>query len=292
MALSRAEPIELRRGPLRLVLRPDLGACLCGLWFEGRAVLRSSDDPMGLDTARSSGGFALLPYSNRMAWGRFDFGEQAYTTAPNVSGMPHSLHGVGWRRAWAVERATSDTAQLSLHHRPDLDWPFALDAEQVIELVDAGLRLTLTVTNRHHRPAPIGLGWHPYFVRHPGSRLRAAVRQRWQSDPHSALPTRCEPEPVIDAEVERLDLDHCFEGWTGTARIDDRHHSMALHSSLDRLIVYTPPGREFFCVEPVSHVSNALNMHEPERHGVRVLEQAESVQAWMRLDIERAAALE
>lgn len=289
MVTDPADPIELRRGPLRLVLRPDLGACLCGLWFEGRAVLRSTDDPMGLDTPRASGGFALLPYSNRMGWRRFEFEGRTYTTPQNVFGTPHSLHGVGWRRAWTVGRSACEAVQLLLQHRPDEDWPFALDAEQLIELDASGLRLTLTVTNRHDQPAPVGVGWHPYFARHPGSRLRAAVGKRWLSDPHSALPNRCMPEPAIDAAVDRLDLDHCFEGWTGAARIDDAHHCLSLHSSLQRLVVYTPPGRDFFCVEPVSHVSNALNMDGPDRLGMRILEPGQSIQAWMRLDVASAA---
>lgn len=290
MAIGAKDPIELRRGPLRLALRPDLGACISGLWRDGRAVLRSTDDPLALDTPRASGGFVLLPYSNRLGWRRFLFEGREYATAQNVAGMPHSLHGVGWRRAWTVECADGARAEIRLRHRPDEDWPFALDAAQVITLDETGLGLTISVTNVHDERAPVGLGWHPYFVRQPRSRLRALVRQRWLSDPLTALPTQCETQGPIDAEVEHLDLDHCLEGWEGPARIDDLHHCIELRSSLQRLVVYTPPGRDFFCVEPVSHVNNALNMAEPARCGIRILEPGESFSAWIRLDIADAAA--
>jgi aldose 1-epimerase len=54
---------------------------------------------------------------------------------------------------------------------------------------------------------------------------------------------------------------------------------------LPYLVVYTPPQKDYFCVEPVSHVSNAIHMAEPAQHGLRTLATGETFEAWMRLDI-------
>jgi aldose 1-epimerase len=38
------------------------------------------------------------------------------------------------------------------------------------------------------------------------------------------------------------------------------------------LIVYTPAGDDFFCVEPVSHMTDAINrMGSVAEHGLRIL---------------------
>ena len=37
------------------------------------------------------------------------------------------------------------------------------------------------------------------------------------------------------------------------------------------LVVFTPPTREHFCVEPVSHVNNAIHMSDPIAHGIVAL---------------------
>jgi aldose 1-epimerase len=45
------------------------------------------------------------------------------------------------------------------------------------------------------------------------------------------------------------------------------------------LVVYTPPGQDFFCVEPVSHMTNAINRLASMRgHGLRSLAPGETLQ--------------
>ena len=62
--------VELNQGALRLALRPDLGGCIAGLWFDTLPVLRSTD-PAALAASRPSGCYPLVPYSNRLGYRRF-----------------------------------------------------------------------------------------------------------------------------------------------------------------------------------------------------------------------------
>ena len=64
--------------------------------------------------------------------------------------------------------------------------------------------------------------------------------------------------------------------------------SLRLTSSLNHAVVYTPRERDFFCVEPVSHVNNALGSDEPMARGMLALGSGETARAWMQLDIARA----
>jgi aldose 1-epimerase len=61
-----------------------------------------------------------------------------------------------------------------------------------------------------------------------------------------------------------------------------------LSSSLPYLVVYTPEGKPYYCVEPVSHVSNALHMAEPAAHGLHALAPGASLGAWMKLEVAAA----
>ena len=79
--------------------------------------------------------------------------------------------------------------------------------------------------------------------------------------------------------------DHGFDGWRGAARIRDEAMSLQLSSSLDRVVVYTPPQYDYFCVEPVSHVTNAIHMADPLAHGLRSVAPGASTEAWMQLDV-------
>ena len=275
---------ELRAGALRLALRPDVGGSIAGLWHAGLPVLQSCE-AADLPGPRLGGSFPLVPYSNRLGYRRFRWQGVDHTTRPNFGDNPHSLHGVGWLRPWQVLACSPASATLGLEHRPDGDWPFAFSARQTFTLDEGGLSTTLSMTNLAERPAPAGLGWHPYFPKRSRSRLHIELTDRWESDPATELPTRRVPQPGIDADVAHLDFDHCFEGWQGPARLRDERLRVALSSSLPYLVVYTPPLKDAYCVEPVSHVSNAMHMAEPARHGWRTLQPGETFEAWMRIDV-------
>lgn len=275
--------IALHAGELRLALRPDLGGCIAGLWHGALPVLRSTE-PAALDRVRLSACYPLLPYSNRLGYRRLRWLGRDHQTAPNFDDSPHSLHGVGWLRPWSVVETAADRARLQLVHAGDADWPFPFEAEQRFVLTPEQLRIELTLRNTAAHPAPAGLGWHPYFPKRARSRLHAEVAERWEPDA-SGLPVRRVAQPGIDADVAHLDFDHCFGGWAGQARLRDERLHLALASSLPYLVVYTPPLKDHWCVEPVGHVNNAMHMAEPALHGWSALSPGAAVEAWMTLEV-------
>ncbi len=282
-----SQAMELRAGELRLALRPDLGGCLAGLWMGELPVMLSAQADT-LTSSRPSASYPLVPYSNRLGYCQFRWHGQDFKTRQNFDNNPHSVHGVGWQRSWAVLSQTESQATLTLEHPGDADWPFAFRAEQQVELTPTRLLQRLAITNTDARPAPVGLGWHPYFPKRSRSRLHIELSERWESDPSTELPTRRVAQPGIDGDVAHLNFDNCFEGWTGPARLRDEKLSIKLSSDLPYLVVYTPPHKSYYCVEPVSHVSNAIHMAEPRAHGLRELDSGARFDAWMALDIARA----
>ena len=273
----------MRAGDLRLALRADLGGAVAGLWFGEFPVLRSGE-ATDLASARQSGCYPLAPYSNRLGYRRFRWLGQDHTTASNFDDNPHSVHGVAWQRPWTVLSASATEAELGYTHAPDADWPFAFEVRQRFVLDAGALEVHLALSNRAATAQPVGLGWHPYFPKRPRSRLHIELTDRWDSDA-SGLPTRRVPQPGIDGDVSHLSFDNCFEGWRGAARIRDEKLSLRLSSSLPYLVVYTPEAKPYYCVEPVSHVSNAIHMADPAAHGLRTLAPQATFDAWMKLEI-------
>jgi aldose 1-epimerase len=278
--------LELRAGELRLALRPDLGGAIAGLWLGDTPVLRSTE-AADLATSRLSACYPLVPYSNRLGYRRFRWAGHDHTTAQNFDDNPHSVHGVAWQRPWTVVSASDREAELAYRHEPDAHWPFAFEVRQRFVLTGESLEVHLTFTNLAAQPQPVGLGWHPYFPKRHRSRLHIELSERWDSDA-SGLPTRRVPQTGIDADVSHLAFDNCFEGWKGPARIRDEKLSLRLTSSLPYLVVFTPDTKAYYCVEPVSHVSNAIHMSDPAAHGLRSVAANTSFDAWMKLDIHHA----
>jgi aldose 1-epimerase len=274
---------ELHAGALRLALRPDLGGCIAGLWHRDTPILRGAE-PGALATSRASGSYPLVPYSNRLGYRHFRWKGHEYTTQPNFENNPHSVHGVGWLRPWEIVSSSTVEVVLRYRHTADAHWPFDFEASQYFTLTPDSMQVQMVFTNTAAVAQPAGLGWHPYFPKRERSRLHIELSHRWDSDA-TQLPVRKVAQPGIDSDVSHLDFDNCFEGWSGPARIRDEKFSLQLSSSLHYLVVFTPQDKPYFCVEPVSHVSNAIHMADPAAHGLRTVQPGETTDAWMKLDI-------
>jgi aldose 1-epimerase len=130
------------------------------------------------------------------------------------------------------------------------------------------LTVELTLQNESDAPMPAGLGWHPYFSRTPRAAITADVRAIWLTDEEMMPTALAEPPPAADLSqgvpADAVALDNCFAGWSRRAVIDwpesGRRLVMTAEPPLDFLVVYTPVGRPFFCLEPVSHVTDAVNL--------------------------------
>jgi aldose 1-epimerase len=282
----KPQALQLQAGELRLHLRPDLGGAIAGLWLGELPVLRECG-PAGPASARACASFPLVPYSNRIGHRHFDWKKRHHTLAANVDDLPHALHGVAWQRAWSVGAQSADHALLEYTHPSDAHWPFAFHVTQEFRLEPASLQVTLAVTNIDARQGPVGLGWHPYFPKRAGSRIELQVGARWDNDAAGLAHTRV-AQAGIAAEVAALGFDNCFDGWQGAATVSDEVLRLRLSSSLERVVVYTPADKPYYCVEPVSHVSNAHQMADPLAQGLVALEPGQTTSAWMRLDIARA----
>jgi aldose 1-epimerase len=272
--------LTLASGTSSIVVAPEYGAALVG-WTRGPAAMLRRALPeatIGGDP-HAMGCFPLLPYGNRLGRGRFHWCGTDYNLEANFGDSPHTIHGVGWRRAWTVGATTSDSVTLSLDHHPDPGWPFAFNANLRYRLSDTGLTIDIRITNRHGSPAPAGIGVHPFFPKSDEPSLRFNATGVWQTGA-DALPCAHVPPPAAwqhaSPRKERESrLDNCFTGWNGIAEILGNHAGLRIEASpvFRQLQVFTPSWADFFCLEPVSHVPDAINRHNlPPEQAMDVLQ--------------------
>lgn len=236
----------------------------------------------------------LVPFSNRIAYGKFQFGTRTIEIPLNVPGQPHALHGQGWQCVWNVEKSDRSSCLLSLSHHADTSWPFSYVATQSAALTTDCLELTLRLENIGTEDMPCGLGFHPYFSRQQGTRLEANARGVWLTD-DTALPTERVAVPERwnlekGITLDNVVLDNCFHGFRGEARISMPGREMpVLLSSPEatHLIVYCPEDEKFVCVEPATHMPDAFNRAAAgiETTGHRVLGAGEALSLTMRISI-------
>ncbi|MBG9389142.1 aldose 1-epimerase [Caenimonas aquaedulcis] len=281
--------ISLEAGALRCEIEPRLGGCICGLWLDGEPVLRSTPASQ-LSSARAAGSYPLVPFSNRVGGATLQWEGTQHPLVRNNGEEPHAIHGVGWQRPWEILESDATFAMLAYEHRADASWPFAFDSSQTFKLGDGVLDLTLSVTNQSGRPAPAGLGWHPFFTKRTRSHIAFQATGRWDMG-EDKLPTQRRASKGLDTDCAFLDVDHCFDGWSGPVVLRDEAMEVRIESTLSRLVVFTNDTRDFVAVEPVSHVNNAMNLvHEgvpAESLGLSILEPGESLSARMSISARR-----
>lgn len=280
---------QLRAGNLELTVDPARGGSIMAFRDGGFGLLRPwdgmSEDP------RAFASFPLVPFAGRVGRARFRFAGRLRYLKPNFPPEPHAIHGDGWTSAWTVAGSSPTVLELELlHDAPDAT--FRYRAVQVFRLQADRLELELSVTNRAGEAMPFGIGHHPYFTGRDEALLSAEVGGVWLPD-DANLPRRLEPVPVLwgfrlRRPVAELVLDHNFQDWSGLARIDwpaaGRALTIEAEAPFRHLVVYVPPGRDFFAVEPVSQVADGFNLMDAgvAGTGVRVLAPGETLRGTVR----------
>lgn len=262
-------------------------------------MLRHTKNPETTDILDLAS-WPLVPFSNRIKYGQFEFEGKKYDIAKSYLGGPNSMHashGQGWQFPWNVEKADQTTCHLSFSFSPEQEnmrelWPFPYEAHQYFELSESGLTLRFSVKNTGKTNMPAGLGMHPYFYRSQGTTLQAKVGKLWEIDSevipvhHVSVPPEYEFSTAKSLDNARLDS--CFSGYQGLMQVIWPLQPVALnlHSSpeLDHFVVYTPQGEDFFCAEPVSHKPNAINDADIKKGGLVVLAPGETMEAWYRYE--------
>lgn len=260
--------LSLRAGRLALDLAPDCGGSIARFAVDGKGDILRPTPPEALAEGKgnNSSCYPLVPYSNRIAEGRLTIAGQTIELAPNWPGQRHPMHGDGWSHPWEVARSDACSAQLVYEHDARFGWPYRYRARQIFTLHDDTLSVAMHLDNLERHAVPAGIGLHPFFTRDADSELTCRTAGVWLTDSEVISAERVPvPAPWDFSQPRRVNdvaLDNCFDGWDGRASLRWPSRGLAVDLSATEvfrhLVIFTPPARPFFCVEPVSHANGAI----------------------------------
>jgi aldose 1-epimerase len=259
--------IHLGSGDWKATVLPAEGAALGALTWRGRDIVApvpAGEHPnRGLHSA-----FLMAPWTNRLDGGRIVVNGAEYRMPINRPLEGNALHGFVREQAWTVAFQAEDRAELScaVDHAP-----FRCAARLVVALAPEGLTLTLALTNTGTAPTPMGIGWHPFFTRPLGTRLRFAATTTFSRDARGLAQAPRPSAGLAGGEAVLVGHDTHFAGWDGSAEIAwPGGPALVLRATGDwsrHLQVYAPAIAQVLCVEPVSHVPDAVNRPDLAAHG-------------------------
>ncbi len=260
---------------------PGYGSNLCRFEVGGKALL--DFDRAHLLTRDFTGTPVLYPTPNRVRSGVFRWQGESYRQSRNRS--PVLEHGLAHSEAWDAgePRVERDGAGLEtwLEFREGKSifesFPFPHRLALRFQLGARGITIAFTIRNNGPREIPFGFGLHPYFVKLSGDEgtfvsLRAGQVMDATSD---LLPTGRligVAGTIYDlrkpAAVGSLDMDHVFTGIRPgkVARIEHRGDGLAIDleasEEFSHLVLYTPRGEKYFCVENQTCSTDAHNLFD------------------------------
>jgi aldose 1-epimerase len=152
--------VELRHGEQRAVVVEN-GGGLRSYTAGGRAVLDGYPES---ELASGGRGQVLFPWPNRLAGGRWEDEGETRQLALSEAAAGNAIHGLVRWAAWDVQPAGEAAATAAHTLMPQSGYPFRLACRIDYRLSAGGLTVTTTVRNESPRPAPFGLGFHPYLA--------------------------------------------------------------------------------------------------------------------------------
>lgn len=238
----------------------------------------------------------LFPFPNRIRDGRFTWAGRNYQLPLNDPAQKNAIHGFACRHPWRVvaSGANATSAWITGQFQASVDapeciplWPADYQLTLTIRLGFGSLRLEAEVFNPDTQPLPFGLGYHPYFKLPfaPGDNndflVQVPARSYWpltESLPGGApVPVDAARDLQTPRRYGELHLDDVLTDISTSAGADGLRECGIIHGDgkvslrlfcspeFRELVVFTPPHRQAFCVEPYTCATDAVNLQAPGR---------------------------
>jgi aldose 1-epimerase len=259
--------VTLKSSDLEATFEPRAGMAGTSLRHRGDELLGGDGIPL------------LYPWANRLAGFEYSvLGKhvELASDSPLISlddrGLP--IHGLllGWS-GWEVEETDSGlSAALDFRAHGDLlrFFPFPHELRIDVGVVGSTLTISTTVNANQGAPVPVSFGFHPYF------RLPGASRREWVIEipvgerlvlDDKMIPTGArEPARALDGPLGDRSFDDGFAsrapGRPFVAEGAGRRLEVSFDERFPFAQVYSPPGAEFICFEPMTAPTNALTTGE------------------------------
>jgi len=236
--------------------------------------------------------FPLFPFSNRIAYGNFEFEENSYQLPINMPPEPHVIHGSAWQKPAMVTDYSTDYIKI-IHQQNSDVYPFHFSAVQKWRINDdASIDISLKLINMGDCAMPFGMGIHPYFVKTDLCSIKTNTDIVIQND-DEMVPVSVTPVPdkwnfAKELKVSEAKMDNCYLNWSRECEIKwpELNTQMNITASdvFKNMVVYIPEGDPFFCLEPVTNINDAYNNNlDLDDTGLVILQPGETTEGTVKL---------
>jgi aldose 1-epimerase len=290
--------LRLENGNLQLIIAPQTGASIVSLnlrredeWLPLTRPTPSEAIAAGNPSLMAS--FTMAPWCNRLQDAQFFFQGDIIRLKPTTP-EGYAQHGDVRKRPWQVVEQSPEavTCTIDSRHFADFNFPFAMTAQISYRLHGDDFITEFTLDNVGERVMPAGFGFHPYFNRsfanrgHDEAQVQFCVAGLYPPMPSGAmLPVPIEQDFGVLAPLGEKVIDAVYGGWDGRAIIAYPQAQVRLeficNEVLGHLCLFTPAGKPFFALEPMSQPLNAFNLFaQGQTHtGVKQIEPGQSLQS-------------
>ncbi len=278
---DRAHPAQ----SITVEIAPDLGSNLFRFRVGTRDLIHC--EPELLKQRGFTGNFVLWPFPNRMRGKRYTYQGRAYSLEALERPEEALIHGLVYDRQWqhAPPALGPDAVSVTtfIEITPEsphfATYPFESKLSLTYTVTQRGVRVAYLVENKGTQTLPYGFGLHPYFSLLSGKEqtLVALPAALVMEADEALLPTGRllkldgkmyamfdlrQPTPVGN-----LRLDHVYTGLDPHERALISYQTAGLRlrvatsPDFTHAVVFTPPGRPYFCLEQQTCSTDAINLH-------------------------------
>lgn len=234
------------------------GAYLHSLILGGREILKSTGDG-----EQTHGGCAvLIPYAGRVRNATYSFEGTQYLLPRNYG--ENSIHGFVKNYEFSTVEKDDSSVALSLS-RNEKGYPVPLETLIGYSLDSSSLKVSVSVSNKGNKGAPLLIGFHPYFIADKGWQL--AHTERLQelnfSDGYFPDGTYSDTDFNNDTRISERQFDNAYLGG-GEITLENRDIDLTIQrKNMDYLVIYNGEYAEgkSVAVEPMSGAPDAFNNH-------------------------------
>ena len=272
--------ITLSNDKLFLEIAPKMGASITKFRNvkSGKDIFRpfSNKKKIIKKNCYFSGYFATVPYFGAIQKKTFLY-RNRYISLPKTHPLePDTIHGEGWVSEWKIKSKSKISSELVYIHDGKKGFPFKYRVNQEFFLINKSLCINIAITNIDNESFNCGIGFHPWFNIDKNSKIYL------NSFTHiKELKKKIYKEKIFSTK-KFLDLNDCkidktFINWNGKAKLvinKDTTIEIKNKKNINNLHVYSPPKENFFCIEPVTNISDAYNImkYSEMYHGLKLLE--------------------
>lgn len=234
-------------------------------------IMRSASDEL-----QGFNGMVLAPWPNRIADGKYQFGENVFQLEINETDRNNALHGFAYKTDFEIKSQTPSEIVLEAKLTESNGYPFEIHLQLKYKLSESGFRCDVLATNNSIQAAPFGIAFHPYYPVDDQTKISIPAKSQILTN-NQMIPISDQPNPKKEFFFDDVDFDDCFtelERDNSIAQIqiqsEDKRITLWQDEAFDYVMVYTTNDFEAIdgkakaiAIEAQSCPANAFNTNPP-----------------------------